>query len=367
VKISTIINETERRVAITPDVARKYISLGFNVVLPRNIGVSVGIRDDEYIAVGAEVKGSDFIVDADIYVCVKLQGIINKLYSCKKSDLCLKIHSGSHLIGILNPSQNCKELKVLSKNGVNCYALELLPRIGRAQPMDVLSSQANIAGYRAVLEALSFYDRVVPLMMTAAGTVRPAKVLVLGAGVAGLQAIATAKRIGAVVSAFDVRAIAREQVESLGATFISVEGSDKTSNSYAREMDSDYKKRQREKLLETIAKIDIVISTAQIPGKPAPRLIDKEMIESMPNGSIVVDMATETGGNCELSKKDEVVRIGGVTIVGYSDLASRVAHDSSQFFAKNVLNFVSLMLKDGKIDDSDEIVQATLLKKFFGE
>ncbi|MDR3151806.1 MAG: NAD(P) transhydrogenase subunit alpha, partial [Holosporaceae bacterium] len=260
----------------------------------------------------------------------------------------------------------CEELKVLSENGVNCYALELIPRIGRAQPMDVLSSQANIAGYRAVLEALSFYDRVVPLMMTAAGTVRPARVLVLGAGVAGLQAIATAKRLGAVVSAFDVRAVAREQVESLGATFISVEGADKSSNSYAQEMDDCYKKRQREKLLETIAKMDIVISTAQIPGKPAPRLIDEEMIKSMSNGSVVVDMATETGGNCELSKKDEVVKVGGVTIIGYSDLASRIAHDSSQFFAKNVFNFVSLMLKDEKIDTSDEIVQATLLKKFSG-
>jgi NAD(P) transhydrogenase subunit alpha len=256
---------------------------------------------------------------------------------------------------------------MLSENGVNCYALELIPRIGRAQPMDVLSSQANIAGYRAVLEALSFYNRVVPLMMTAAGTVRPARVLVLGAGVAGLQAIATAKRLGAIVSAFDVRAIAREQVESLGATFVSVEGSDNSSSSYAREMDEDYKKRQQEKLFETIAKVDIVISTAQIPGKPAPRLIDKEMIKSMPHGSVVVDMATETGGNCELSKKDEVVNVDGVTIIGYSDLASRVTHDSSQFFAKNLFNFVSLMLKDGKIDISDEIVQATLLKKFSGE
>jgi NAD(P) transhydrogenase subunit alpha len=200
-------------------------------------------------------------------------------------------------------------------------------------------------------------------MMTAAGTIRPARVLILGAGVAGLQAIATAKRLGAMVSAFDVRAAAKEQVESLGATFIEVENNvdGEAIGGYAREMDDDYKKRQSEKLAQVISKADIVITTAQIPGKAAPKLITKEMAESMPNGSVIVDMSTETGGNCEISKENEVIKVGGVTVVGYTDLAARVAYDSSQLFARNVHDFVSLMIRDGKIDTSDEIIRATLI------
>jgi NAD(P) transhydrogenase subunit alpha len=274
----------------------------------------------------------------------------------------LKLKSESHLISLLSPLQNPAILEEMRDDGVNFYALEKIPRITRAQSMAVLSSQANIAGYKAVLEALSEYQRIVPLMMTAAGTIRPAKALILGAGVAGLQAIATAKRLGAVVSAFDVRASVKEQVESLGANFIEIENKDggETSGGYAKEMDSDYQKRQAEKLACTISKADIVITTAQIPGKLAPKLITKEMVESMPAGSVIVDMSTETGGNCALSEKDKVIRVGNVTIIGYTDLAARVAYDASQLFARNVFNFVTTMVKDGQLNTADEIIKATL-------
>jgi NAD(P) transhydrogenase subunit alpha len=351
VRISAIIDEKEKRIAITPETAKKYINLGFEVVVPQNIGASAGFCDDEYLAIGASIGKEKSVPEADLYLCVKP--------SFEKE---LKIKSGSYLIALLSSFQNKKVLEQMKKNGINLCALEKIPRITRAQSMDVLSSQASIAGYRAVLEALIEYRRVVPLMMTAAGTVRPAKVLILGAGVAGLQAVATAKRLGAVVSVFDVRSVVKEQVESLGATFVKVENTNdgETSGGYAKEMDDDYKKRQAEKLSQAISKMDIVITTAQIPGKPAPRLVTKEMVRSMPAGAVIVDMSTEIGGNCELSEKDKIVRTEKVVIIGYADLAARVAHDSSQLFARNMFNFVSLMVKDGKINDSDEIIQATM-------
>ena len=354
-KISSLVDEKEKRVAIIPETVKKYINLGFNVALPKNYGISAGFSDEEYVAEGAKIDNKSFINDADIYVCVK------PTFSSTKK---MVLKTGSHLIAILSPFQNKIILENMALEGINLYALELVPRITRAQSMDVLSSQANVAGYRAVIEALSIYSRVVPLMMTAAGTIRPTRVLVLGAGVAGLQAIATAKRMGAVVSAFDVRAAAKEQVESLGASFISVENTDsgETSGGYAKEMSDDYKKRQAEKLSQAVSKSDIVITTAQIPGKPAPILITKEMVASMRYGSVIVDIATETGGNCELSKKDEVVKVGNVTIIGDSNLAAKIASDSSQLFARNVFNFVELMIKDGKIETSDEIIQATMIK-----
>jgi NAD(P) transhydrogenase subunit alpha len=347
-RISTILNDAEKRIAVTPETARKYAGLGLEVVLPKNSGISAGFSDDEYSDAGAVVeKGTP---EADLYVCVRP--------SFKK-----KLKSGSYLIALLSPFKNQEILEKMAGDGVNLCALEKVPRITRAQSMDVLSSQASIAGYRAVLEGFHEYRRVVPLMMTAAGTIRPAKVLILGAGVAGLQAIATAKRLGAVVSAFDVRSVAKEQVESLGAAFVEVEnnGDGETSGGYAKEMDDDYKKRQADKLAQVISKTDVIITTAQIPGKPAPKLITRKMVESMPSGAVIVDMSTETGGNCEMSKENEIVQAGGVTIIGYTDFAARVAFDSSQLFARNVFNFVSLMVKDGKIDTSDEIVQASLV------
>jgi NAD(P) transhydrogenase subunit alpha len=353
VKISTVKDEREKRVAITPETTKKYVSLGFEVIIPKSIGDSAGFSCEEYVAAGATIHKKKSIPDADLYLCVKP--------SLKEE---LKLPSGSYLVAMLTPPRNQKVLEQMIKNGINLCALEKIPRISRAQSMDVLSSQANVAGYRAVLEALVEYRRVVPLLMTAAGTIRPAKVLVLGAGIAGLQAIATAKRLGAVVHAFDVRAAAKEQVESLGASFIEVEEQcdGETTGGYAREMDENYQKRQAEKLLQVIRKMDIVITTAQIPGKPAPKLIIKDMVDAMPAGAVIVDMSTETGGNCELSEEDKVIKVGEVSIIGYSDLAARVAQDASQLFARNVFNFVSLMIKGGKIDISDEIVKSTLVE-----
>ncbi|MBR1734500.1 MAG: NAD(P) transhydrogenase subunit alpha, partial [Alphaproteobacteria bacterium] len=288
-KISSVIDSKEKRIAITPETVKKYIQLGLEVVLPKNIGTEAGFDDEEYKTAGAIIKKGP-IKDADIYVCVKPSDL-NKI----------DIKEGASLIALLSPFKNEKALEKLTERGIKAYALERIPRITRAQAMDVLSSQANIVGYRAVIDAIFFYNKIVPLMMTAAGTIRPARVLILGAGVAGLQAIATAKRIGAVVSAFDVRSAAKEQVESLGATFVSVdsEESGDSDNGYAKEMSEDYKKRQAKKLTEVIASSDIVITTAQIPGKPAPILITKKMVESMQRGSVIVDIATETGGNCE--------------------------------------------------------------------
>lgn len=353
-KISSIIERNEKRVAITPETVKKYINLGFEVILPKNIGIMAGFNDNEYVAAGAEIKKSE-IKDADFYVCVKPELTKN-----------LDIKSGAHFIGILSLLKNKSALKEIAKNGINLYALERIPRITRAQAMDVLSSQASLVGYRAVIEAVSVYNKVVPLMITAAGSIRPAKVLVLGAGVAGLQAIATAKRLGAVVSAFDVRLAAKEQVESLGATFVSVDVNESGDGEggYAREMSDDYKKRQAEKLSQSISTSDIVITTAQIPNKPAPVLVTKAMVESMMAGSVIVDIATESGGNCELSEQDKTVKTkNGVTIIGDSNFAAKIAHDASQLFAKNVFNFVSLMIKSGKIDIADEIVQAALVKE----
>jgi NAD(P) transhydrogenase subunit alpha len=348
------VDDKEKRVAITPETTKKYVQLGFEVVLPQSIGVYSGFQDEEYLAAGATMWKKKTIPEAELYLCVK---------PSFEKDI-IKLKSGSYLVAMLSPFQNKAVLEEMLKQGINLCALEKIPRITRAQSMDVLSSQANISGYRAVLEALLEYRRVIPLMMTAAGTIRPARVLVLGAGVAGLQAIATAKRLGAIVSAFDVRAAAKEQVESLGASFVEVENTDngETLGGYAKEMNDDYKKRQSEKLIQIFPKVDIAITTAQIPGKPAPILITEEMVALMSAGSVIVDMSTETGGNCEVSKRNEVIQFKGVTIIGYTDFAARVAYDSSQLFARNVFNFVSLMAKDGKIDISDEIVQSTLIR-----
>lgn len=357
-KISSIIDMKDKRVAITPETTKKYVALGLQVVLPDTYGVSAGFSNDEYISAGASIgKNSSVVKNADIYLCVKPSFDDNIAHYEEV------LHAGSRLIGMLSPFANKTHIDTLRKSSVILHALELIPRITRAQSMDVLSSQANISGYRAMIEGICAYSRIIPLMMTAAGTVRPAKVLIIGAGVAGLQAIATAKRLGAVVSAFDVRAAAKEQVESLGAAFVSV-GNDEngeTTTGYAKEMSEEYKKRQAEKLQEVLSKTDIVVTTAQIPGKAAPLLITNEMVKQMPNGSVIVDMSTETGGNCECSVSGSVIQYEGKTVIGYTNFASMVCYDASQLFARNVLNFVSLMYKDNKIDDSDEIVKATTL------
>lgn len=352
-RISTIIDKKEKRVAITPDMVSKYLSLGMEVVLPSGIGVSAGFSDEDYKKAGAEIVLKDFIDDADIYACVKP--------SFSKNGKELKLKKGSILVGLLSPFLNKKHLKKVFFNGVELYALEKIPRITRAQTMDVLSSQANIAGYKAIIEAVSRYNRIIPLMMTAAGTIRPAKVLILGAGVAGLQAIATAKRLGAIVYAFDVRAAAKEQVESLGAKFIEVLNTDsgETSGGYAKEMDDNYKKRQKQKISEVLSYSDIVITTAQIPGKKAPLLITKDILDVMQKGSIIVDMSCETGGNVEGAKLDEVIEEQGITIIGFSDLAARISYDSSKLFAKNMFDFLSLLIQSKKNNEGDEILDSS--------
>lgn len=364
-KISSIIDYKEKRVAITPEIVKKYLDLGLEVLLPKGLGHLAGFSDAEYEASGAKIEEAQKIWDdQDIcfFACVKpdLQNLWNQMEAQS-----VRIKSGTHFIATLSPFRNRDLIEKIAAQNINVYALEKVPRSTRAQAMDVLSSQANLVGYCAVINAMYEYNRIVPLMMTAAGTVRPAKVLIIGAGVAGLQAIATAKRMGAVVSAFDVRSAAKEQVESLGATFVQVDSEESGDGvgGYAKEMSEEYKRKQSEKLAQEIAVSDIVVTTAQIPGKAAPMLITAEMVASMAAGSVIVDIATENGGNCELSKMDELITTeNGVKIIGDSNLAARVAYDASRLFARNVFNFVALMIKEGRIDISDEIIQATLIK-----
>ena len=289
-----------------------------------------------------------------------------KKKNCKLSKI---LNKEKILIGTLNYSQNKDKIEKLKSKGVNLFSLELLPRITRAQSMDILSSQANLAGYKAVIEAFAFFEKAIPMMMTAAGRVNPAKVMILGVGVAGLQAIATAKRLGAVVSATDVRAATKEQVESLGGKFIMVEDDEaqnaETAGGYAKEMSEDYKKKQAQLIADTVSKQDIVICTALIPGKKAPVLITEEMVSSMIPGSVVIDLAVEAGGNCPLSKMNEIVVHNGVKIVGYGNVPGRVAKDASALYAKNIFNFLSLLIdKENKkinFDFDDEIINSVLL------
>ena len=351
----------ERRLAVSPDMIKKYIALGADICVQQE---SDGAFTSEALKdAGAEVTASegDCLKDADIILTV----------SPLSSEQIAAIPKGAIVLGMLDPSNIKPELEAYNSAELSAFSLELLPRISRAQSMDVLSSQSNLAGYRAVIEAVQVGAKVVPMMMTAAGTVVPAKALVLGAGVAGLQAIATAKRLGAVVSAFDVRPAVKEQVESLGGKFIEVpaeEGADgETSGGYAKEMSDDYKQKQQQLIFDTIIKQDIVITTALIPGKPAPELVTKEMVEAMKPGAVIVDMAAIAGGNCKLTKAGEVTEVGGVTLVGYTDLAGRVGADASSLYAKNLYTFIATLLlnKDGELDPDwdDELVQGTLLTK----
>lgn len=355
-------SSTEKRAAITPDAVKKFIALGADVSVEAGLGLGSGIADSAYAAAGATVAptAQAAFLNADIVLCVDTPGDAVASY----------IPEGAILVGMMNPLAPGRDWSALNKRSLHVYAMELLPRISRAQSMDVLSSQSNLAGYRAVIEAVAATSKTVPMMMTAAGTIPPAKVLVLGAGVAGLQAIATAKRLGAVVSAFDVRAAVKEQVESLGAKFVEVkaDASAETAGGYAKEMDEDYKRRQNEALAAVIATQDIVITTALIPGKPAPELITEAMVKSMKPGSVIVDLAASAGGNCKLTKKDVVSEAHGVTIIGYTDLPSRAAADATPLYARNLFNFVStlMMEKDSKavaIKSDDELIKGTLLLK----
>ena len=361
-KIGSILEnqKLEKRIAITPEVAKKYISLGFEIILSENYGVHLGIHDDEYKNLGVNILQDDKEVINNSNVIVQLGSLSN--------DKSLLLKENQTLIGVFNPYENAAELNKLIEKKVNTFSLELLPRITRAQSMDILSSQANLAGYKAVIEAFSNFEKAIPMMMTAAGTVPAAKVLVVGAGVAGLQAIATAKRMGAIVFATDVRMASKEQVESLGGKFLTVEGAEnlETEGGYAKEASEDFKKKQEELLSETLKKIDIVICTALIPGKKAPVIIKEDMINNMQSGSIIYDLAAILGGNTAYTKVDEIVEKNGVKIMGESNILNKLPTSASNLYAKNVFNFVSnLYDKENKkinINLEDEIIEKTLIK-----
>ena len=339
----------EKRVAATPDTVKKFIAMGLQVNIEKGAGITAGITDDEYREAGANIfdDASRVLENADIVLKVN-KPIGPKDKDVSKLDEVKLLKSGSILVSLMEPYTDRGLIDLIAKQNITCFALELIPRITRAQTMDVLSSQSNLAGYKAVIEACTTYGKAFPMMMTAAGTVPPAKCLVMGAGVAGLQAIATARRLGAVVSASDVRPAAKENVESLGAKFIAVEDEEfkqaETSGGYAREMSDEYKKKQAELIAATVAKQDIIICTALIPGKPAPVLLTTEMVDTMKPGSVIVDLAVEQGGNCPLSEPNKLVDRNGVQIIGCTNLASRVAIDASALFAKNLLNFVSPLI-----------------------
>ncbi len=360
--------EHEKRVAATPDTVKKLSSLGFDVVVEAGAGDASQISDKDYKEAGAEIAANtaDAFNDADIIFKVQRpmqgnEGGVDELSMIKK---------GAMLIAMLEPTNHVDDVKAYAQNGILAFAMEFMPRITRAQSMDVLSSQSNLAGYSAVINAAHEYGHAFPMMMTAAGTVAPAKVMVMGAGVAGLQAIATAKRLGAVVSATDVRAAAKEQVESLGGKFVMVESDEggETEGGYAKEMSDDYKRRQAELIAETLKKQDIVITTALIPGRPAPVLINDDMVASMKRGSVIVDLAAPAGGNCTLTKPGETYTTdNGVTIIAHLNIASNLAADSSALYAKNLLNFITPLVNEEHngldIDWDDEIINGILLTK----
>jgi NAD(P) transhydrogenase subunit alpha len=357
----------ERRVAASPDSIKQMVALGLEPVVESGAGAEAYVSDAAYSAAGAAIVGDAAAALSEADIVLKVQRPL--LGGADGIDELRPMKRGAVLIGLLAPLQNPAEIKAYAKAGIAAFAIELIPRITRAQTMDVLSSQANLAGYKAVLDGAAEFSRAFPMMMTAAGTIRPARVLVMGAGVAGLQAIATARRLGAIVSATDVRAAAKEQVESLGANFITVDEeaarTAETAGGYAREMGEDYQRRQREKITETLRRTDIVICTALVPGRRAPVLLTEAMVAGMAPGSVIVDLAVEAGGNVEGSRPGEIaVTANGVRIVGHNNMPSRIAADASQLYARNLLAFLALLVdKEGKlrIDTSDEIVKAALL------
>lgn len=349
----------ETRVAASPETVKKLINLGYTVLVEKGAGLNSLISDQDYVEAGASSVQSNEAKKADI---------ILKLRRPTAAEIAL-YKKGAILMGILDPYGHEGEIASIAKAGLTAFTMEFMPRITRAQAMDVLSSQANLAGYQAVIDAAEYYDRALPMMMTAAGTVPAAKVFVMGAGVAGLQAIATARRLGASVTANDVRPAAKEQVASLGAKFIAVEDEEfkaaETAGGYAKEMSQDYQKKQAELTADHISKQDIVITTALIPGRPAPRLVTKSMLKSMRPGSVIVDLAVERGGNVEGAVADQVVEVEGVKIVGFTNVAGRIAATASQLYARNLYAFVDILTdketKQFTVDLNDELVKATLL------
>jgi H+-translocating NAD(P) transhydrogenase subunit alpha len=349
----------EPRVAASPDSVKKLKNLGLDVIIEKGAGALSRVPDADYQAVGAKIGAATDAKGADIILKVRRPSAAElKLYK-----------KGAAVIAMMDPYGRDEEVMAMANAGVSAFSMEFMPRITRAQVMDVLSSQANLAGYQAVVDAAAEYDRALPMMMTAAGTVAAAKVFVMGAGVAGLQAIATARRMGAIVTATDVRPAAKEQVASLGAKFIAVEDEEfkaaETAGGYAKEMSKEYQAKQAALVAEHIAKQDIVITTALIPGRPAPRLVTKAMLSAMKAGSVVVDLAVERGGNVEGAEAGKIVNVGGVKIVGHENVPGRIAASSSLLYAKNLVSFLETMIsKDTKslaINPDDELVKATML------
>ena len=357
----------EARVAASPDTVKKLVGLGFDVVVEAGAGDGSSIPDDHFTAAGATIAPDEAAALGDADIVFKVQRPLTAAEGGPDEVSLMK--SGAILIGTLSALVNRQQAADYAAAGITVFALELLPRISRAQSMDVLSSQSNLAGYKAVLDAAHEFKRAFPMMMTAAGTIPPARVIVLGAGVAGLQAIATARRLGAVVMAYDVRPAVKEQVESLGARFVEVDAAAtqqaETAGGYAREMGADYQARQAQVLHDVLKKQDIAICTALIPGRPAPVLITEEMVKDMRPGSVIVDLAVEQGGNCPLSELDKVVVRHGVTLVGHANVPSRLAADATAMYAKNLLNFVTPLVdaetKALAIDWTDEIIQGCLV------
>jgi proton-translocating NAD(P)+ transhydrogenase subunit alpha len=355
--------EGEARVAATPDTVKKFKGLGLEIIVETNAGAAARMSDADYTAAGAMIAPDPASALADAAIVLKVR-------APEPDEVALFKH-GTVLVALLAPYSDREGAAKLAQQGVNAFAMEFLPRISRAQSMDVLSSQANLAGYKAVIDAAAQFGRAMPMMMTAAGTIAPARVLVMGAGVAGLQAIATARRLGAIVSATDVRPATKEQVESLGASFVAVIDEEfkqaQTAAGYAKEMSKEYQAKQAALIADTIKKQDIVITTALVPGRKAPVLVTEDMVTSMKAGSVVVDLAAEQGGNCALTKPGEVIEVHGVTIMGYANLPSRLAVDTSSLYARNLFNFVSLIVdkKTGNlaVDWEDEIIKGSAITR----
>jgi NAD(P) transhydrogenase subunit alpha len=358
----------EARVAASAETIKKFVNLGVNVTIEKGAGQGSSIPDAEFKAAGASIAASASAALNGADLVLKVQ---RPMINGEKQDELSAFKSGQALVCQMSALSDTDFVAAMANAGVTGFAMELMPRISRAQSMDVLSSQSNLSGYKAVLDAASEFGRAFPMMMTAAGTVPPARVLIMGVGVAGLQAIATARRLGAVVSATDVRPATKEQVESLGATFIAVQDEEfeqaQTMGGYAKEMSSAYKEKQVALIAGTLAKQDVVICTALIPGRPAPELISAEMVASMKPGSVIVDLAVESGGNCALSQFDKVVKLNGVKIVGHANMPSRIATDASRLYAKNLLNFLTPLIdkESGSlnINMEDETVAGTLVTR----
>jgi NAD(P) transhydrogenase subunit alpha len=349
----------EARVALSPETAKLFVAAGFAVRLETGAGEAAGLPDALYVEAGATIASTPEAALAGASLVLAVQ----------RPDASWReqIPSGCALVGMLDPHAHASDAAWYASQNIAAFAMERIPRISRAQSMDTLSSQSNLAGYRAVIEAVSAMGKAVPLLMTSAGTVAPARFVILGAGVAGLQAIATARRLGGIIAAFDVRPAVKEQVESLGASFIEVPAdpneSAETSGGYAKEMSESYQNRQRQAIHDAVAKADVVISTALIPGREAPELLTDAMLADMKAGAVIVDMAAASGGNYRGTQRGEVIRVGGVMVIGYDNLPSRVAFDASRLYAKNLYNFVALLhAKDADtltLDSDDEIVKAT--------